>query len=250
MIKTIAILLVMLVVNFLMILSVSRAAKRVDYSLRKYFVQRLGHDDLGADLPENRIIEEIRTEKAPEANDFALPKSKTRQQVILSSNDAVGRANYKNDTLKEDYKAIRKISGYTPEHALACAKAQIRKDADARSFKDYIGLYNMLDYDTVYSMNVLDPEKQEALLRTALKDDHAEILSEFLEENGNRFDCIEFYGYLEQMAAIYNSDFTVVTGNEEDCGRKLKDGTEISFDDRICEGSQVIYKNKMYDFSI
>lgn len=251
MIKTIAILVVMLVVNFLMVVSISRAAKRVDYSLRKLFIQRLSHDDMGMSMPDVKAMQQIKAEEPPdEAGSEGKKRRKHKEQVLLAANETAGRAGYKSKTIKDDYKAIRQISGFTPETALSYAKRQVEKSRMDEGIRDYKGLFSLLDYDTVYSMNALDPDRQEALLRSTLKPEHIGILDAYLEETGAQLDCIEFYGYLNQMAAIYNSGFHVVTGNKKDEGNTLKDGTTLSFDDQICEGAQVIYKNRMFDFSI
>ena len=248
MIKTIAILSVMIAANALMILSISRAAKRVDYSLRKFFVQRLSMDDFDANLPEKKIIEEIKLETEPD--EYSFFKRKPAVQTLISTDENVGRAHYKSDTMKSDYKAIKQISNYTPEYALECAKKQILKDENPEVFKDYKGVLDLMDYDTVFSLNSLDPEKQEEILRNNLNPEQQSIIEDFLTESGKRFDSIDFYGYLSQMAEIYNSGFCVKTGNPCEDDKQLDDETSLVFDNQICEGSQVIYKNRMYDYSI
>lgn len=247
MIKTIAILIVMIVVNLLMIFSIIRASRRVDYSLRKFFIQRLGHEDLGVKLPEIKFEEE---EIKEEPKTFFINKRKKPQQLLISNIENVSKVQYISNSLKDDYKAIKKISNFTPEYALKCAKEQVQNDANKVEYKDYQGILDLLNYQTVFDLNSLDPSKQELLIRESLNDEQNTIIDDFLSETGKEFDSINFYSYIKQMAGIYNSEFTVVTGNQDDLGKKLKDGTEVSYDDQIVEGSQVIYKNKVYDFSI
>ena len=247
MIKTIAILIVMIVVNLLMVFSIIRASRRVDYSLRKFFVQRLGHEDLGIKLPEITFEEE---EPKEEVTHLFFTRKKKPQQVLVSNVENISKVKYISNSLKDDYKAIKKISSFTPEYALKCAKEQVENAGNQEKFKDYKGILDLFTSDTVFDLNSLDPDKQEKLIRESVNEEQNGIIDDFLRETGKEFDSINFYSYIKQMAEIYNSDFKVVTGNLDDVGKKLNDGTEVSYDDQIVEGTQVIYKNKVYDFSI
>ena len=249
MIKTIATIIVMLVVNLLMILSISRAAKRVDYSLKRFFVQRLSMDDLGVTLPEVQTLKEEMKDDNSHLSDFMVFNNK-RPEFQLLKTDNVSSASYKSDSLKNDYKAIKQISYFTPENALALAKKQVDKDLSNEEFKDYNGLLRVLDFDTVYSLSVLDPEKQEELIRNSIDEVHQEIIDGFRLETGKEFDAIDFHSYVSQMAELYNSGFSIKIGDAKNDGKQLADGTNLVFDNQICEGAQVIYKNKLYDYSI
>ena len=52
------------------------------------------------------------------------------------------------------------------------------------------------------------------------------------------------------MAEINSPDYVVMTGDRQDEGKMLSDGTRVQYDDQICEGTKVIYKNKLYDYSL
>lgn len=247
MIKTIAIIIVMLVVNLLMILSISRAAKRVDYSLRKFFIQKLSMDDFGVQLPET-LKDEIIEEETVAAE--CLKPLDMGPAVQLLKTDNVSSASYKSDSLKHDYRAIKQISYFTPENALTFAKRQVEKNSRNGNFKDYKGFLDVLDFDTVYSLSVLDPEKQEELIRASVDETHQSIIDDYKSETGIEFDAIDFHSYILQMADIYNSGFSIKVGDAADVGKTLSDGTSLVFDDQICEGAQVIYRNRLYDYSI
>jgi len=250
MIKTIAVVVVMLIVNLLMIYSISRSAKRVDYSLRRFFIQRLSIEDLGVELPEMDGSKAKDSEKSEQKGRGGLNfGGNAGHSIRLLARDNVSSASYKNGSIIRDYKAIKKISEYTPAVALSCAKKQIEKTSSEDDYKDYAGLLSLLDYDAVFSMSVLDPELQEALVRSIASEAQQSIVDDYIEETQRDFDGINFQSYLSQMAEMYNSGFCIKTGDADMAGKSVDDAVLI-YDNQICEGSQVLYKNKLYDYSI
>lgn len=238
MIKTIVIVVIMVAVNLLMVFSIKRAAARVDYTLRRLFMQKVS---LQVPEEEHKVGAVDKTEQEKPVTII--------NQVVLPAPDNIKTASFKSSSLRDDYRTIKKISEYTPEYALDCAKNQVGYFHSGPA-RDYVGLLEKLDFNTVYEMASLDPEQQQQLLRSNLTADQTSVLDDFLAEGVKTFNSVDFYSYVKQMAAIYSSGFTIKTGNIEDDGRVLPDGTRITYDDQICEGSKVIYENKLYDYSL
>lgn len=243
MIKAIAIVIVMLVVNVLMLFSIRRAALRVDYTLRRLFMQKISLEETEKD--EERSSEESVPEKEnPEQESQIIIKN-----VIISSSDTLKPASFKSSSLRDDYRTIRQVSEYTPEKALDCTRNQMT-DSAPEIRKDYSGVLQKLTMDAVYELASLEPGQQETILRETLSPQQSVILDDYLAEDGKRFDAVGFFSFVKQMNEICGTDFIIKTGNMEDDGRILPDGTKLKYDESICEGSQVIYGNKLYDYSI
>lgn len=243
MIKAIAIVIVMLVVNVLMFFSIRRAALRVDYTLRRLFMQKISIEQTEEETVSSSGEEMMKDRRAEE------PPQVVVRNVIISASDTLKPVSFKSSSLKDDYRAIKQISEFTPERSLDYTKSRL--DASDMSVRrDYEGLLKNLSADVVYELASLEPDQQEAVLRESLSPEQICIIDDYLAENRKRFDSIDFYSYVKQMNEICGSEFIVRTGNKEDDDRVLPDGTRLKYDDGICEGSQVIYGNKLYDYSI
>ena len=244
MIKAIAIVIVMLAVNVLMFFSIRRAALRVDYTLRRLFMQKVSLEESAMDDEETTSEEAtLKVENSEQQSPMIV------KNVIISSSDTVKPASFKSSSLRDDYRTIRQVSGYTPEKALDCTRNRMN-ESDFEVRKDYSGVLRKLTMDAVYELASLEPEQQKAVLKETLSPQQSVIIDDYIEENAGRFDAVGFYSYVKQMNEICGTQFIVKTGNMEDDGRILPDGTKLKYDDSICEGSQVIYGNKLYDYSI
>lgn len=247
MIKTIAIILLMLIVNLLMFFSIRRAAVRVDYTMRKLFLQKMSSGDgeitSGA---ENETSEKTQT---PEG---AAEKEVVTKTIVYAPPVEIREAAYKNKNIREEYRTIKGISRFTPEYALRAAKKRVAKEEpDAKNTeRDYESFLSMLSFDLVYALTSLEPPVQEQLLRENTDPEYHGIIDSFKAEHEGRFDAAEFYAYLRQMADMYNSGFVIRSGNREEDGKVLSDGSRVEYDEGICEGAKVIYKNRMYDYSL
>ena len=239
MIKTIAIIIVMVAANLVMVISIRRAAVRVEYSLRRYFMQKVGTEDMDI----GQAAAQICTEDAPEVEPV-------RVRNVYPSSENLSTAQYKSKTFNSDYRAVKIFNFFTPENAVGMVKKRMQRESAPALSRDYAALSNCLSFDTVYSLNTLSPEDQEKLLRDCLGESLSVVIDDFKAENEKPFDSIAFYSYVKDMAGLYGQGFIVRTGNPEDKGKTLPDGTSIVFDESICEGSQVIYGNTLYDYSI
>ena len=243
MIKAIAIVIVMLVVNGLMFFSIRRAALRVDYTLRRLFMQKISIEQTEEDILASG------EEKPAEKKDTSEEPPVVINNVIISASDTLKPVSFKSSSLKDDYRAIKQISEYTPEKALDCTRNQV-DSSDVGMRKDYAGVLKNLSVDVVYELASLDSDQQVAILRESLSPEQTAIIDDYIAESRKRFDSVDFYSYVKQMNEICGSGFVIRTGNKDDNDRVLPDGTRIKYDDSICEGSQVIYGNKLYDYSI
>ena len=239
MIKTIAIIVVMVAANLVMVISIRRAAVKVEYSLRRYFMQKVGTEDLN-------VSAAVRAVMAEDAHEDKSVKVRT----VYPTSENLSTAQYKSKTFNSDYRAVKIFNYFTPENAVGMVKQRMAKDAAPAAQRDYAALCSCLSFDTVYSLNTLSPEDQEKLLRSCLGEKLSAVIDDFKAETDKPFDSIAFYSYAKDMEGLYGQGFIVRTGNPDDKGRRLADGTSVVFDESICEGSEVIYGNTLYDYSI
>ena len=61
---------------------------------------------------------------------------------------------------------------------------------------------------------------------------------------------LDFYGYVQEQSQLNDPVYYIHTGSENENFVDTSGNVETVFDDEISEGIKIIYKNKMYDYSI
>lgn len=59
-----------------------------------------------------------------------------------------------------------------------------------------------------------------------------------------------FIDYLDQLVDLNNPKITILTGNKSENYDHLSEYIETKFNDKIYRGIKIIYRNKVYDFSL
>ena len=59
-----------------------------------------------------------------------------------------------------------------------------------------------------------------------------------------------FIGYLDQLVDLNNPKITILVGNKSENYDHLSEYINTVFNDKIYRGIKIIYRNKVYDFSL
>ena len=59
-----------------------------------------------------------------------------------------------------------------------------------------------------------------------------------------------FIDYLDQLVNLNNPKITILVGNKSENYDHLSENIETVFNDKIYRGIKIIYRNKVYDFSL
>ena len=68
--------------------------------------------------------------------------------------------------------------------------------------------------------------------------------------NSNVFDVNNFAGYIDSMISEYNPRIIILVGKEEENYDKIDCRIKTVYDNSIYKGFKIIYKNKLYDYSL
>ena len=67
---------------------------------------------------------------------------------------------------------------------------------------------------------------------------------------GDEFEIEDFLNYVENEMGTCDPTIYVIVGGEDENYDKLDDRIKTIFDDRVYKGIKIIYKNKLYDYSL
>ena len=117
---------------------------------------------------------------------------------------------------------------------------------------DYEFCYNLrgkFDSDTIYNLKSMLPEDKEKELKGMLSNKEYKLYQAFkLVANEDNVD--NFIDYLDQLVDLNNPKIKILVGNRSENYDHLSKYIETVFSDKIYRGIKIIYKNKVYDFSL
>ena len=92
-------------------------------------------------------------------------------------------------------------------------------------------------------------DKQEEELKKMLSNKEYKVYEAFkLVVSDHSID--NFIDYLDQLVNLNNPKITILVGNKSENYDHLSENIETVFNDKIYRGIKIIYRNKVYDFSL
>lgn len=243
-------LIAVLIIGFLvfaMFMILKNTVNRINNQTKSYFVDKLQEYDHLIDEKEeklNRVDEEL----------------KKRESQIFKEETNKSQKNY-----EFDYNIIELFSKtkYQDKNIF-----EITKKIDEKFNLDYNSILNKFianveTNDIVYNfcINLKQKFTGEIIYQIKILDDKEEYLKKFLDNNeykiyeafktlNNNTDIDSFMDYLDELIDLNNPTILVYVGNKEENYDHLSKYIKTKFAPDIYRGIRIIYKNKMYDFSL
>ena len=237
MIKIIAIIVVMVVINAFMVYAIFKAANRVNEKVNKYFLHNLSEI-----VPASKtVVKEVEPEVKTEVVYEEVPVYK----VDVEKDEAI----YRNLDFKEDYKSIKEKMSFNRTEVIKDVMDANKLEADSLA-KVAIDLSKAFDVDTIYNLSTMSSVDQEDILRGAFNNHQLDLLNDYKKISKDRFSCVQFFEYVNRIAKQEDPNFYVKTGWKEDYFDNLGDNVVTLHDESITEGVKIVHKDKVYDYSI
>ena len=93
------------------------------------------------------------------------------------------------------------------------------------------------------------PDEWDSKFREFLTDREYKVYEAF-KTIINEHTIENFIDYLDQIVNLNNPKITILVGNKIENYDHLSDYIETKYNDKIYRGIKIIYKNKVYDFSL
>ena len=250
----IGVLLVMAVLNLFMFFVIKRTAVRVDKQVRSYFVKQLEVCD--AIYEENKALrKENATVFGPNAE--ALPDDRIYKAESLNFTSGGGltesiehrAVTYQNENFLREYKAVKNKMKIDKNRTLMAVIKEESSESEAAPGHLIADLLHSLSFDTLYKVSTLSSQQQEAIMRDVLNEKQLAFLNAYLGEK-ERFDVLEFFDFLKELSFSCGGDFYVKTGDLRENFDGLGQNVVTVHDPSIVEGIKIVYRNRMYDYSM
>ena len=112
-----------------------------------------------------------------------------------------------------------------------------------------LNLRGKFDSDTIYKIKSMMDDDKEDMIKKMLSEKEYKVYEAFkLIVSDHSIE--NFIDYLDQLVDLNNPKITILTGNKSENYDHLSEYIETKFNDKIYRGIKIIYRNKVYDFSL
>ena len=231
----------------LMFVMLKRIIKILNTQSKTYFINKIQNYDELIEAKENKLLEINNKIKELEGlnieENYVIDNKKDSllyEQNIPSYRDDKFFKNYKKINEKFNIDNIKIIDEFINKNVL---------HEESEYYIVLLNIKNMLNYDRIYSLIVLDEENQLIEIRKYLEKSEMEVVKKYIKEKGE-FDILSFLSYIDDEILKNDPTIYVKVGNKEENYNHLNKFIKTVFDDSICMGVIIIYKNKLYDYSL
>ena len=230
-----------------MYLLLKRLVFKVNQQSMKYFVDKLKAYDNLIDNKENKIkeLDELINDKENELNKKGKIKGKDSENVFLYD---LGTIKYKDENTFKKFKEVDEKFNYDNKKIIEDFINEEFDDNLLVSYKKYKAIRKKFTSEIIFQLFTKRENDQIKEIKTILGDSQ-EILDDFIRAN-RKFDLKKFISYLNKIVNDLDPHIYVYVGNKNDNYSGLSKYIKTVYDKTIFKGLKIIYKGKLYDYSI
>ena len=232
-----------------MFLILKKTVGIVNAQTKSYFVNKLqGYDDLIQDK-ENKLLEietQIKDKEKGIKEEETLKSSNQKYAFDNNVIDLFNATKYQDQNIFELNKKIDENFVVNYEELIRDFLTLCSDDTD---YEFCINLRGKFASDTVYRLKSMLKEDYEAELKAMLNKKEYRVYEAFkLVTSEDNVD--NFIDYLDQLVDLNDPKIRILVGNKSENYDHLSEHIETVYNDKIYRGIKIIYKNKVYDFSL
>ena len=230
-----------------MSLILKNAVKQVDDKSKSYFVDKLKEYDYLIDEKEKKLSElESELEKRKNwLKENSLSDTSPNYDFDTSIIDLLTETNYLDKNIFEINKKIEQKFIINYEDLIKDFLSNIK---DENKYDFCVKLRNRFTPNEIYNIELMLPEERNKYLKQELTKEEYKVYEIYL--SSNRFNMEDFIDYLNRLIELNDPTVTIlVSSNKENydyIDKKIK--TKVS--NSIYKGIKILYRNKVYDFSL
>ena len=233
---------------FLMFMVLRKTVRIVNSQTKSYFVTKLqGYDDLIQDK-ENKLqeIDDLIKDKEKGIKEEKQESVSSAYAFDTNVIDILNDANYQNESI---FDLNRKIDETFIVNYEELIRDFLTLCDDSKNYDFCLDLRKKFNSGVIYNLKTMLPNDYEKELNNLLTDKEYKVYEAFKVLNTE--NTIEnFIDYLDQLVDLNNPKITILVGNKNENYDYLDENIKTLVSDKIYRGIKIIYRNKIYDFSL
>ena len=239
------------VVIILLVLAMSlilkNTVKTIDDKSKSYFVDKLKQYDYLIDEKEKKLSE---LEEELEKRKNGLEENRTREGKVTydfdnSIIDLLTETSYLDKNIFAINKKIEEKFIIDYEDLIRDFLANIKSD---NMYDFSLKLRSKFTPSEIYKIEVMLPDEREEYLSKFLTSDEHKIYEIFL--SSNIFNMEDFIDYLNRLIELNDPTVTILVPNRNVNYDYIDKRIKTRVSDNIYKGIKILYRNKIYDFSL
>ena len=239
------------VVIILLVLAMSlilkNTVKTIDDKSKSYFVDKLKQYDYLIDEKEKKLSE---LEEELEKRKNGLEENKTREgkptyDFDNSIIDLLTETNYLDKNIFAINKKIEEKFIINYEDLIKDFLSNIKGD---NRYDFCVKLRNKFTPDEIYNIELMLPEERNAYLKKTLSEEEYKVYEIYLASN--KFNMEDFIDYLNRLIELNDPTVVVLVPNDKVNYDYIDKNIKTKVSDGIYKGIKILYRNKVYDFSL
>ena len=231
-----------------MFMVLKKTVRTVNSQTKSYFVNKLqGYDDLIQDK-EKKLQEIDNYIKNKEKGIKEDKQESTNATYAFDTNiiNLLNDAKYQNQNIFELNRRIDESFVVNYEELI---KDFLTLCNDSKDYEFCINLRKKFTSDVIYKLKSMLLIEQEDYIKSILTNKEYKVYETFKLVN-NEHNIENFIDYLDQLVDLNNPKVTILVGNKNENYDYLNNNIETIVSDKIYRGIKIIYRNKVYDFSL
>ncbi len=220
----------------------------VNSQTKSYFINKLqGYDDLITEK-ENKLLEIDELIKNKEKGIKEDNSNKEDKKIAFDTNiiELLNSAKYQDKSLLEVNKFIDDNFVVNYEELI---KDFLSLCDENKNYEFCLNLRGKFTSDVIYELKSMTSLEQDEKIKKMLNSKEYKVYEAFcLVVSEKSVD--NFIGYLDQLVDLNNPKITILVGNKSENYDHLSEYINTVFNDKIYRGIKIIYRNKVYDFSL
>lgn len=221
---------------------------KINEQTKSYFVDKLQEYDYLIDKKENKlnqIDKEIKEKELKNIEDNTEIK-KENYEFDYNIINLFNETKYQDKNIFElNRKLESEFNIDYPE--LICSF--IKENIDDENYEFCLNLKNKFNPEVIYQLKLLSDKEMEQKLKTILNEKEYKIY-EIFKSITNKVTIENFIDYLNELLDLNNPYITVYVGNKNDNFDNLSKYITTKYSEDIYKGIKIVYKNKIYDYSL
>lgn len=231
-----------------MFLILKKTVKVVNSQTKTYFVDKLQAYDSLIDEKEQKLneIDELLKNKELSLKSEDKNIKKDGYEFDYNIIDLFNSTEYQNKELLKITKLIDEKFDFNHEKVI---KEFLKCIKNVDKYEFCINLRNKFTSNVIYDVKTLLEEEIDDYMKNLLNNNEFEVYLLFKDLNG-KFIIEDFIDYLDRLVELNNPMIIIYVSNKKENYDYLSKYIKTIVSDDIYSGIKIVYKNKVYDFSL
>ena len=245
---SVAILVIVILVIFMFFI-LKGTVKKINSQTKLYFVDKLQEYDYLINQKEeklNQINQEIREKETKNIEDSVSTKKKTYEfdyQII----DLLNKTQYQD---KNIFELNKKIDEKFNIDYVALLKKFLEQISDDGTYQFCVDLKNKFTSELVYQLKIMDLDEQKKYLENFLDKNEYCIYKIYLVSAKGGASVDDFMDYLNELIDLNSPKVQVYVGRRDENYDYLSEYIQTVYSKDIYKGIRIIYRKRIYDYSL